>query len=179
MLVSLRRNGLHALPQRAAICLGHPRVVARHRQASDARVLESGATCSLRARCLCSWHRLTQLDGKVKRDGLRPATCLSLASGARAGSIKMSHVCLPIFRETELLPVVTPPAQALLRSQSGTHAAAWLGAVPSEAGTTLALDHMLIALQRPRCRAHGHGCGAAVDVYGDYYAASRKGVLAR
>ena len=68
------------------------------------------------------------------------------------------------FRDTELLPALTPPAQALLRSQSGPRAAAWLGTVPSEAGTTMPPDRMLIALRRRlrlplpvapgRCGAH-------------------------
>ena len=83
-----------------------------------------------------------------------------------------------------------PPAQALLRSQFGPRAAAWLGTVPSEAGTTIPPDRMLIALRRRlrlplpvaqgRCGARGPGCGAAVDVHGDHYAACpRTGLLAR
>ena len=45
---------------------------------------------------------------------------------------------------------------------------------------------MLIALRQRlrlpphRCGAHGHGCGAAVDAYGDHHAACpRTGLLAR
>ena len=75
-------------------------------------------------------------------DGLRPAQC-DLPEpgercqgwqhhGSRAGSTR--------FRDTELLPALAPPAQALLRSQSGPRAAAWLGTVPSEAGTTMPPD---------------------------------------
>ena len=120
------------------------------------------------------------------------ATCLNLASGARAGSITVFacfRACSTRFRDTELLPAFAPPAQALLRSQSGPRAAAWLGTVPSEAGTTIPPDRMLIALRRRlrlplpvaqgRCGAHGPGCGATVDVYGDHYAACpRTGLLA-
>ena len=93
-------------------------------------------------------------------------------------------------RKSWRLHVRSPPAQALLRSQSGPRAAAWLGTVPSEAGATMPPDRMLIALRRRlrlpltiapgRCGAHGPGCGAAVDVYGDHYAACpRTGLLAR
>ena len=114
------------------------------------------------------------------------ATCLSLASGARAGSITVLAPVQPAFATPivaeVLLPALAPPAQALLmRSQSGPRAAAWLGTVPSEAGATMPPDRMLIALRRRlrlplpvapgRCGAHGPSCGAAVDVYGDHYAA--------
>ena len=100
--------------------------------------------------------------------------------GSRASSTR--------FHDTELLPALAPPAQALLRSQSGPRAAAWLGTVPSEAGTTIPPHHMLIALRlrlplpvaQGRREAHGPGCGAAVDVYGDHFAACpRTGLLAR
>ena len=49
---------------------------------------------------------------------LRPAQC-------RAGSITSHALALPI-REPELLPALPAPAQAMLRAQSGPHAAAWL-----------------------------------------------------
>ena len=125
-------------------------------------------------------------------DGLRPAQCDLPEPGERCQGWQHhgSRACATRFRDTELLPALAPPAQVLLRSQSGPRAAAWLGTVPSEAGTTIAPDRMLIALRRRlrlplpvargRCGAHGPGCGAAVDVYGDHYAACpRTGLLAR
>ena len=75
------------------------------------------------------------------------ATCLSLASGWQHHG---SRACSTRFRDTELLPALAPPAHALLRSQSGPRAAAWLGTVPSEAGATMPPDRMLIALRRLR-----------------------------
>eukprot|EP00434_Breviolum_minutum_P028296 symbB.v1.2.025033.t1/scaffold2409.1/size79984/1 len=95
------------------------------------------------------------------------------------------------YRESELLPHLTPPCQALLRSQSGPHAAAWLTAIPTEPALTIASDHFQTALRRRlrlplaladrRCGGGGNpGCGAVVDPYGDHRAAcARSGLLAR
>ena len=131
-------------------------------------------------------------EWRAIHDGLRPAQCDLPEPGERCQGWQPhgSRACSTRFRDTELLPALAPPAQALLRSQSGPRAAAWLGTVPSEAGTTIPPDRMLIALRRRlrlplpvaqgRCGAHGPGCGAAVDVYGDHYAACpRTGLLAR
>ena len=41
------------------------------------------------------------------------------------------------FRAREVLPRLPPAGQALLRSQAGPHAGAWLTAIPSEEGATL------------------------------------------
>eukprot|EP00439_Symbiodinium_sp_Y106_P011468 s11075_g1.t1 len=61
--------------------------------------------------------------------------------------------CSTHFRETELLPALQPPAQAMLRSRRPDHTPpAWLSAVPGEAGSALPPDRMLIALRRR------HGC---------------------
>ena len=101
-----------------------------------------------------------------------------------------SRACSTHLRETELLPTLPPSAQAMFCSQSGPHAAAWLSAIPSEAGSALPPNRTLIAL-RPRlrlplpvaphrCGAHAHVCGAAVDAYGDHHTACpRTGLLAR
>ena len=131
-----------------------------------------------------SWHDV--------HNGVRPAQCDLPEPGERCQGWQHhgSRACSTHFRETELLPTLPPPAQTMLRSQSGPHAAAWLGAIPSEAGSALPPDRMLIALRRRlrlplpvaphRCGAHGHGCGAAVDAYGDHHAACpRTGLLAR
>ena len=93
-----------------------------------------------------------------------------------------SHFC-----ETELLPHMRPSDRACLRSQSGPHAGAWLAAVP----TDLPPAHMHFALRRRLrlalpltqryCGGDGFpGCGAVLDVLGDYAAACpRSGLLAR
>ena len=47
-----------------------------------------------------------------------------------------------------LLPSLPPDHRALLRSQSGPHASAWLAAIPGEAATTLSPEAMQVALRR-------------------------------
>ena len=82
-----------------------------------------------------------------------------------------------------------PSSQALLRSQAGPQAGAWLAAIPTEPATTLPPAAMQIALRR-RLRQplplHGAtcgpnpGCGAVVDSLGDHaLACPRTGLLAR
>ena len=95
------------------------------------------------------------------------------------------------YRESDLLPHLTPQCQALLRSQSGPHAAAWLTAIPTEPALTILPDHFHTALRRrlrlplalaaQRCGGGGSpGCGAIVDPCGDHRAAcARSGLLAR
>ena len=95
------------------------------------------------------------------------------------------------YRESELLPYLTPQCQALLRSQSGPHAAAWLTAIPTEPALTILPEHFHTALRRrlrlplaladQRCGGNGSpGCGAEVDPYGDHReACARSGHLAR
>ena len=110
------------------------------------------------------------------------ATCLSLASGARAGSITVlatPSCCRPLRR---------PRRRCCVRSlgRALPHGSAPSPARPAQQ----CRQTMLIALRRRlrlplpiapgRCGAHGPGCGAAVDVYGDHYAACpRTGLLAR
>ena len=96
------------------------------------------------------------------------------------------------FRAREILPRLPPAGQALLRSQAGPHAGAWLTAIPSEEGATLTPNLMHIALRRrlrlplppaaQRCGqgAGRHGCGGALDPLGDHaLACPRSGLLAR
>ena len=96
------------------------------------------------------------------------------------------------FRAREVLPRLPPAGQALLRSQAGPHAGAWLTAIPSEEGATLTPNLMHIALRRrlrlplppaaQRCGqgAGRHGCGGALDPLGDHaLACPRSGLLAR
>ena len=96
------------------------------------------------------------------------------------------------FRAREVLPRLPPAGQALLRSQAGPHAGAWLTAIPSEEGATLTPNLMHIALRRrlrlplppaAQCCGQGagrHGCGDALDPLGDHaLACPRSGLLAR
>ena len=96
------------------------------------------------------------------------------------------------FREQEVFPPMTPATRALVRSQSGPAAGAWLTAIPTEPATTLAPHLMAIALRRSfrlplplttaRCGQvpNTHGCGRLVDPLGDHLAACpRTGALAR
>ncbi|OLP88553.1 hypothetical protein AK812_SmicGene30090 [Symbiodinium microadriaticum] len=93
------------------------------------------------------------------------------------------------FRDSVLLPDMPPSSQALLRSQAGPQAGAWLAAIPTEPATTLPPAAMQIALRR-RLRQplplHGAtcgpnpGCGAVVHSLGDHaLACPRTGLLAR
>ena len=93
------------------------------------------------------------------------------------------------YREGELLPALCPASRALLRSQSGTHAGAWLTITPCEPAMTLEPQAMQLALRRrlrlplPPCPIRcgpGPGCGQRVDPLGDHaLACPRTGLLAR
>ena len=95
------------------------------------------------------------------------------------------------FREQVLLPAIRPSDRALLRSQAGPQAGAWLAAIPADRATTLAPDIMHLALRRrlrlplpltrARCGGEGApGCRALVDNLGDHaLACPRTGLLAR
>ena len=93
------------------------------------------------------------------------------------------------FRERVFLPTLPPSTSALVRSQAGPHAGAWLTAVPIDPATTLQPHAMQLALRR-RLRLPLHlssrrcgpspGCGAQVDAFGDHaLACPRTGLLAR
>lgn len=94
-------------------------------------------------------------------------------------------------RAREVMPTLPEAEQALLRSQSGPHAAAWLTAIPTDPGTTLSPEEMQVALRRrlrlplPLASRHcggdrGYGCGAPSDPFGDHATAChRTGLLAR
>ena len=123
-------------------------------------------------------------------DGARPphheADPGSRPSGwqQHASRIRNTH-----HREGELLPALCPASRALLRSQSGTHAGAWLTITPCEPAMTLEPQAVQLALRRrlrlplPLCPIRcgpGPGCGQRVDPLGDHaLACPRTGLLAR
>ena len=93
------------------------------------------------------------------------------------------------FHERVFLPTLPPIASALVRSQAGPHAGAWLTPVPIDPATTLQPHAMQLALRR-RLRLPLHlssrrcgpspGCGAQVDAFGDHaLACAITGLLAR
>ena len=99
-----------------------------------------------------------------------------------------SRIRTSYFRERTLLPSLSPSACALLRSQSGPQAGAWLTAIPSEAACALPPQAMLLALRRrlrlplPLCasRCGPPGCGGEVNAFGDHaLACTRTGLIAR
>ena len=91
------------------------------------------------------------------------------------------------FREC-VLPAMSPSSQALLRSQAGPQAGAWLAAIPTEPATTMPLAMQLalrrrlrqpLPLRRSVCGPKPW-CGANVDCFSDHaLACPRMGLLAR
>ena len=115
--------------------------------------------------------------------GLRPAE-LNEAELADGGEWKRGwqfYACssLEEGRRSKLLPTLTTSRQALLRSQSGFGAAAWLNAVPTTRETTLPSENFLVSLRRrlrwplpvTTKRCEGQSCKKELDVYGDRRAA--------
>ena len=124
-------------------------------------------------------------------DGARPPAVIDRGLGDwphgwqhRASRTRNLH-----SREQKLLPGMPPSACALLRSQVGPHAGAWLTAIPAEPATTLFPQAMQLALRRrvrlllplrPKRCGPSPGCGGLVDVFGDHALAfPRTGLLAR
>ena len=94
------------------------------------------------------------------------------------------------FRDRVLLPTLDPASRALLRSQAGPQAGAWLTAIPSDEAHVLAPEAMQIALRRRlrlalpltsnTCGGNMPGCGRPLDPLGDHaVACPRTGLLAR
>ena len=118
-IIAARRLGL--LPAR-------PRLLSVPRRArSRARVPCSLVACLRAAACCrCSWHPSQRQDGRVGLLGtLSMTACDRPNERCQGWQHHGSRACSTSFPEV-----------------------AWLGAVPSEAGTTIAPDHMLIALCR-------------------------------
>ena len=131
------------------------------------------------------------LGGLGLRSAIRTAPAAYWA--AWADSLPELHKRSPAFAELlqaerTLLPSLSPSACALLRSQSGPQAGAWLTAIPSEPACALPPQAMLLALRRrlrlplPLCasRCGPPGCGGEVDAFGDHaLACTRTGLIAR
>ena len=124
-------------------------------------------------------------------DGVRPPPADYAGPGdwPHGWQMRATRTLNTHFRERTLLPDMPPSSQALLRSQAGPQAGAWLAAIPTEPATTLPPMAMQIALRR-RLRQplplHSntcgppHGCRGAVDRFGDHaLACPRTGLLAR
>ena len=109
-------------------------------------------------------------------DGARPpvATERSLGDWPHGWQHSASRTRNLHFRERTLLPDMSPSACALLRSQAGPHAGAWLTAIPTDPATTLSPQAMQLAFRRRlrlplplrlnRC-GPSPGCGGLVDVF--------------
>ena len=103
-------------------------------------------------------------------EGARPARANGLTAPVHATRTRNLH-----YRDRVLLPALQPSSRALLRSQGGAHADAWLSAVPSEPALTLAPQAMQLALRRrlrlplplsPNRCCPSPGCGQQVDEWG-------------
>ena len=102
-----------------------------------------------------------------------------------ASRIRHSHFC-----DCVLLPSLPPSLRALLRSQAGAEAGAWLTAIPADVSTALSPGSMQVALRRRmrlplpiapnRCGGEGPGCKNVADAFGDHaLACPQTGLLAR
>ena len=130
-LASRCREALEGGPGRDAPCL---------REAVEAGALlrEAGwQTCP-------TWSALL--------DGVRPPPADDAGPGdwPHGWQMRATRTLNTHFRERTLLPDMPPSSQALLRSQAGPQAGAWLAAIPTEPATTLppmamqiAFDHAL------------------------------------
>ena len=145
----------------------------------------------------CVRHRLRPICygtrvGAIAQLGLPSlTTCLRLALQGKLGPVfHASRTRTNYFRERVLLPTLEPAHRALLLSQSGQQAAAWLTAVPADTATALPPEVMQIALRRRLrlrlplgpaiCGQEGHGCGRRLDAWGDHaLACPRTGYLAK
>ena len=126
-------------------------------------------------------------------DGARPAPPVAPGPGAgdwpHGWQYHASRTLAVHSRDRVLLPSLPPSSRALLRSQVGPHAGAWLTAIPCDEASRIPPQAMQIALRRrlrlplPLCSSRcgpNPGCGGAMDPYGDHaLACPRTGLLAR
>ena len=103
-------------------------------------------------------------------DGARPpvATDRSLGDWPHGWQHSAPRTRNLHFRERTLLADMSPSACALLHSQAGPHAGAWLTAIPADPATTLSPQAMQLALRRRLLPLRLNRCGP-----------SRTGLLAR
>ena len=161
---SLRGLGLMGAQRRLSAVYRSSRPVARpRRQASRPPRLQA---CISRAT-----DGTSGLAGKRVYEQRRRKRRAASAHGWQRHAALALHTS---FREQVLLPAIRPSDRALLRSQAGPHAGAWLAAIPADPATTLAPDIMHLALRRrlrlplplTRARCGGErapGCRALVD----------------
>ena len=124
-------------------------------------------------------------------EGARPALAANPGAGdwPHGWQYHASRTLTEHSRECLVMPSLPPSSRALLRSQAGPHAGAWLTAIPCENTTTLPPQAMQVALRRrfflalPLCAIRcgpNPGCGEMVDALGDHaLACPRTGLLAR
>ena len=124
-------------------------------------------------------------------EGARPALAANPGAGdwPHGWQYHASRTLTEHSRERLVMPSLPPSSRALLRSQAGPHAGAWLTAIPCENTTTLPPQAMQVALRRrlrlalPLCASGcgpNPGCGEMVDALGDHaLACPRTGLLAR
>ena len=108
----------------------------------------------LASHCLTLWRKdgRTYLPGSSWSRELAHLTDLtglpSPVNGGMGGNTCASRTRNLFFRDHVLLPSLPPSHRALLNSQAGPHAAAWLQAIPSDPHTSLTPEAMQIALRR-------------------------------
>ena len=124
-------------------------------------------------------------------EGVRPALAANPGAGdwPHGWQYHASRTLTEHSRERLVMPSLPPSSRALLRSQAGPHAGAWLTAIPCENTTALPPQAMQVALRRrlrlalPLCASRcgpNPGCGEMVDALGDHaLACPRTGLLAR
>ena len=161
------------------------------------RLLATDGGCAPSLRSAVEARELLQAEGwhecpswEAVGAGARPPrlTDQGLGDWPHGWQCCASRIRTSYFRERTLLPSLSPSACALLRSQSGPQAGAWLTAIPSEPACALPPQAMLLALRRrlrlplPLCasRCGPPGCGGEVDAFGDHaLACTRTGLIAR
>ena len=118
-------------------------------------------------------------------DGARPAPPAAPGAGdlPHGWQYHASQTLTIHCQDRVFLPSLPLSSRALLRSQAGPHAGAWLTAIPCRHKRCKIASRRRLRLPLPfsssRCGPNP-GCGGAMDPYGDHaLACPRKGLLAR